>query len=227
MRSYIPQLYSVGSRSRFWPYGTPYVRAQIPGAGFQGRRMFYETQPLQLGAAPAAAPLAHGVLLDPRTLFVVGCRGRKPRFERGLSTAIRAARREARRHRQACNIVLPGPTRSAIVPIVRVAPSGAIVERSGRAMLGGLGQDVDPGQVATVLANLIVDPDRELSRRGAAISAALDRHVATPLVESMGRQAQPYFWKYVFPPLLILYAISSVAAIKAWQAEARLARRGS
>jgi hypothetical protein len=225
VRSYIPQLYSVGSRSRFWPYGTPYVRAPIPGTGFQGRRMFYETQPLQLGATPgSAAPLAHGVLLDPRTLFIVGCPGRKPKFERGLSTAIRRARREAKRHRQNCNIMLPGPTRSALVPIVRIGPSGAIVERSGRS-LGGLGQDVDPGRVATVIANLIVDPERELSARGDALAQALDRHVATPLVESMGRQAQPYFWKYVFPPLLILYAISSVAAIKAWQAEARLAGR--
>lgn len=222
MQPYVPQLYSVGSRSRFWPYGTPFVRTPIPGAGFQGRRMFYETQELALGAAP----MSRGVLLDPKTMFVVGCTGGKPHFVRGLARAIKKAKREARRRRQACNVVMPGPTRAAIVPIARVAPSGAVVERSGRSLSGlGAAGDVDPGQVATVLANLIVDPDRELSRRGAAIAQALDRHVATPLVDSMARQAQPYFWKYVFPPLLILYAISSVAAIKAWQAEQRLAGR--
>lgn len=221
MQPYVPQLYSIGSRTRYQPYGAPYIRTRIPGAGFQDRRMHWQTQELQLGST---ADMARGVLLDPKTLFVVGCARGAPKFVRGLSSAIRRAKREARHRRSICNVVLPGPTRSAIVPIVRVDAHGRIFERSGRAM-SGLGTDVDPGQVATVVANLLVDPERELAARGDAITQALDRHVATPLVESMGRQAQPYFWKYVFPPLLILYAISSVAAIKAWQAEARLAAR--
>jgi hypothetical protein len=227
LQPYVPQIYSIGSRSRFWPYGTPYVRTPIPGAGFEGRRMFYETQPLMLGAPPPPEVLraaTERLLRDPHQRFLLVCTGTRPVAVRGYANALRRARTLARQRGTACHITLSALRRRGVkAPLTTVRPTGQVsVEEVS---LGSLGVNVDPGQAATVIANLLLDPERELSARGAAITQALDRHVATPLVESMGRQMQPYFWKYVFPPLLLLYAITSIAAIKAWQAEARLARR--
>lgn len=231
MQPYVPQIYSIGSRSRYWPYGAPYIRTPIPGAGFQGRRMVYAEQPLLLGATPSStgtAPrlraAALRLLQNPQQRFVVACKGQRTVTVRGYERALDRAGRMARAHRRTCYVTLPALLRRSIpLPLSTVRPSGEIV--AGDTALGGLGQDIDPGRAATVVANLLIDPERELSVRGEALAQALDRHVATPLVESMGRQMQPYFWRYVFPPLLILYAITSVAAIKAWQAEARLASR--
>ncbi|HEY5657466.1 MAG TPA: hypothetical protein VIY27_06725 [Myxococcota bacterium] len=233
MEPFVPQIYSIGSRSRFWPYGTPYVRTPIPGAGFKGRRMYYGTQPMDLGGLGQTPPMKPSpavmhsatarMIRDPRQRFILACRGGPPVSVRGYRNAVARARALAHQRGSECHVTLPSLLRRNVpLPLTVVNPSGQVMVDD--VSLGGLGQDVDPARAATVIANLLIDPERELRVRGDALAAALDRHVATPLVESMGRQMQPYFWKYVFPPLLILYAISSVAAIKAWQAEARLAR---
>jgi len=156
MQSFVPQIYSIGSRSRFVQYNGP-VRTSVPGAGYRGRRMKWDTQPLLLGGLGSLNALRH-----------------HPNALRG----------------------------------------------------SGLGVDLEPGQVASVIANLIVNPEAELSARGGALATALQRHIAGPLVEAIAKEAQPYLWKYIVPPLVVLYALVIVAAVKSWQAETRLARSG-
>jgi hypothetical protein len=83
----------------------------------------------------------------------------------------------------------------------------------------GLGIGVQTAtQILDAAARLTSDPDAYLRVKGPAIVAAADSYIVGPMAATAGRAAAPYMVKYVLPPLVILYAISGLAAFFAYKA---------
>jgi len=55
MRGYSPQIYSVGSRTRYRPYPT-YTTTAVPGAGYQVNTLAWAHQPLLIGGRFSRGP---------------------------------------------------------------------------------------------------------------------------------------------------------------------------
>jgi hypothetical protein len=81
----------------------------------------------------------------------------------------------------------------------------------------GLGA-LNVGQVLDAAARLTSDPDAYLRQKGPAIVAAADTYLLTPMSATIGRKSAPYLLKYVAPPLVMLYALSGLAAFFAYKA---------
>lgn len=89
----------------------------------------------------------------------------------------------------------------------------------GSYSLGGLG--LTAAQATTTVstaASLISDPEAYLRNKGPALVSALDRHVVGPLMDLSIRRSAPYAFKYVLPPLAILYIVSGIGAWYAYKA---------
>lgn len=88
--------------------------------------------------------------------------------------------------------------------------------------LSGLGSTglgaLNVGQVLDAAARLTSDPDAYLRQKGPAIVAAADTYLLTPMSATIGRKSAPYLLKYVAPPLVMLYALSGLAAFFAYKA---------
>lgn len=94
--------------------------------------------------------------------------------------------------------------------------------------LHGLGATGDQAAaVVNVVAGLLVDPQRELERRGPALVAALDEHVVVPLMDSMMVVAEPYLVRYVAVPLAVIGVASIAAAYFAYHADNNTKKRST
>lgn len=102
------------------------------------------------------------------------------------------------------------------VPVTIAGLGGA---STGYAM-GGTAEDVSTA--LTVTAGLFRDPDGTLRRYGPPIVRAADKHVVAPLVKEIGKATAPYLYKYVIPPVLILYVISGLGAYYSYKTAKRL-----
>lgn len=77
----------------------------------------------------------------------------------------------------------------------------------------GLGA-LNVGQVLDAATQLTTNPDAYLRTKGPAIVAAADTYIVGPLTTTMAVKAA----KYVVPPIIILYALSGLAAFFAYKA---------
>lgn len=96
-------------------------------------------------------------------------------------------------------------------PIPGAGFNRRLVMASQPLMLNGLGA-VNPMDVVNVAAGLLTNPEATLQARGPALVAAVDSHVMGPLVVSVVKQAKPYLFKYVLPPLALIMVTSALGA---------------
>lgn len=92
---------------------------------------------------------------------------------------------------------------------------------STRRAMGDTAQDVSTA--LTVTAGLFRDPDGTMRRYGPPIVRAADKHVVAPLVKEVGKATAPYLYKYVIPPVMILYLISGLGAYYSYKTAKRVA----
>lgn len=87
--------------------------------------------------------------------------------------------------------------------------------------MGGLGISAgDAATTVTTAASLISNPDAYLRTKGPALVSALDTHVVGPLMDLSIKRSAPYVFKYVLPPMMVLYVLSGLGAwfaYKSWK----------
>ena len=115
----------------------------------------------------------------------------------------------------------------ALQGIKRYRPPRYWAARARAKGFSGLGVDqtaMDVRSAVDVIAGLISNPDATLRRYGPALVTAVDRHVLTALINKLAAGLAPYMYKYVLPPLSVLYILGGVSAYYSFRADSNTRR---